>query len=320
MKSFYTLLRTRTNLKPLLFRGYAEEIPKVSKVDVNASSTVNVSESSKADVTTTAVESGPSAPEVLLTTLVDGHEDIVEISLNRPERKNALGKELLSQAVHQNNTARCILFRSMVPGAFCAGADLKERLEMAQDEVGPFVSRIKEAFSKIFGLPIPTIAAIDGIALGGGLEMALACDIRIAATSARLGLTEVRLGIMPGAGGTQRLPRLIGNARAKELIFTGRILDGTAAFEKLLVNEVVKQNEQMDAAYKRALELAKEIAQQGPLAIRMAKQAINKGSQVDLQVGLEIEEGCYDTILTSEDRLEGLRAFQEKRKPIFKGI
>ena len=133
-------------------------------------------------------------------------------------------------------------------------------------------------------------------------------------------MTETELGIIPGAGGTQRLPRLIGISKAKELIYTGRILDGQQAHEIRLVNEVVKQNETTDAAYKRSLEIAREIAQQGPLAVRMAKQAINKGIEVDLQTGLDVEEGCYDTVLTSEDRIEGLKAFQEKRKPVYKGV
>ncbi|CAF1060068.1 unnamed protein product [Rotaria sordida] len=160
----------------------------------------------------------------------------------------------------------------------------------------------------------------SGLALGGGLELALACDIRIAAQTAKLGLTETKLGIIPGAGGTQRLPRIIGPPKAKELIYTGRILNGQQAYEIRLVNEVVKQNEQLNAAYQRSLEIAQEIVQQGPLAVRMAKQAINKGLEVDLQTGLEVEEGCYDTVLTSEDRIEGLKAFQEKRKPIYKGV
>ncbi|CAF4613721.1 unnamed protein product, partial [Rotaria sp. Silwood2] len=158
------------------------------------------------------------------------------------------------------------------------------------------------------------------LALGGGLELALACDIRIAAHTAKLGLTETKLGIIPGAGGTQRLPRIIGSSKAKELIYTGRILSGQQAYEIRLVNEVVKQNEQLNAAYQRSLEIAHEIVQQGPLAVRMAKQAINKGLEVDLQTGLDVEEGCYDTVLTSEDRIEGLKAFQEKRKPVYKGV
>ncbi|CAF0841687.1 unnamed protein product [Adineta steineri] len=287
----------------------------------------NASTKTETNTTTEAqAEIGPSAPELQVNNLTGDHQHVFEIALNRAERRNALGKQLLSQldatldSIKDNNAIRCVLFRSMVPNVFCAGADLKERLTMPQEEVGPFVSKIKEIFSKIFGLSVPTIVALDGLALGGGLELALACDIRIAAHTAKLGLTETKLGIIPGAGGTQRLPRLIGVAKAKELIYTGRILDGQQAYEFRLVNEVVKQNAQSDAAYQRSLEIAREIAQQGPLAVRMAKQAINKGSEVDLQTGLDVEEGCYDTVLTSEDRIEGLKAFQEKRKPIYKGV
>ncbi|CAF3713409.1 unnamed protein product [Rotaria sordida] len=154
----------------------------------------------------------------------------------------------------------------------------------------------------------------SGLALGGGLELALACDIRIAAQTAKLGLTETKLGIIPGAGGTQRLPRIIGPPKAKELIYTGRILNGQQAYEIRLVNEVVKQNEQLNAAYQRSLEIAQEIVQQGPLAVRMAKQAINKGLEVDLQTGLEVEEGCYDTVLTSEDRIEDMVGYDPEKK------
>ncbi|UJR15183.1 hypothetical protein I4U23_002144 [Adineta vaga] len=283
-------------------------------------------EKSKETKVEASVEIGPSAPELQVTNLTGEHEHVIEVALNRGERRNALGKELLAQldatmdSIKDNKKIRCVLFHSLVPNVFCAGADLKERINMPQEEVGPFVSKIKEIFSKVFGLPIPTIAALDGLALGGGLELALACDIRIAANTAKLGLTETKLGIIPGAGGTQRLPRLIGSAKAKELIYTGRVLDGQQAYDIRLVNEVVKQNEQLNAAYKRSLEIAREIAQQGPLAVRMAKQAINKGIEVDLQTGLDVEEGCYDTVLTSEDRIEGLKAFQEKRKPVYKGV
>lgn len=270
-------------------------------------------------------EIGPSAPELEVNQLQGQNQHILEIALNRPERRNALGKQLVAQldatldTLKDNTALRCIIFRSLVPNVFCSGADLKERLEMPLEEVGPFVSKLREIFGKIFALPVPTVAALDGLALGGGLEFALACDIRVAANTAKIGLTETRLAIIPGAGGTQRLPRLIGVSKAKELIYTGRILDGQQAAELRLVNEAVKQNAESNAAYQRSLEIAREIAQQGPLAVQMAKQAINKGIEVDLQTALDVEDGCYSTVLNSEDRVEGLRAFQEKRKPIYKG-
>lgn len=149
--------------------------------------------------------------------------------------------------------------------------------------------------------------------------MSLACDMRVASSSAKMGLVETKLAIIPGGGGTQRLPRLIGASKAKELIFTSRVLDGKQAEDVGLVNHCVEQIESGDAAYKRSLELAKEILPQGPIAIRMAKQAISKGSEVDLQTGLSIEQYCYGIIVPTKDRIEGLTAFREKRAPVYKG-
>ncbi|XP_056370539.1 methylglutaconyl-CoA hydratase, mitochondrial [Oenanthe melanoleuca] len=168
-------------------------------------------------------------------------------------------------------------------------------------------------------LPVPTIAAIDGTALGGGLELALACDIRVAASSAKMGLVETKLAIIPGAGGTQRLPRTIGVSLAKELIFSARIVDGEEAKSIGLISHVVEQNEAGDAAYRRALALAREFLPQGPVAMRVAKLAINQGMEVDLVTGLAIEEACYAQTIPTKDRIEGLLAFKEKRPPRYKG-
>uniref|UniRef100_A0A7N8X0I7 AU RNA binding protein/enoyl-CoA hydratase n=1 Tax=Mastacembelus armatus TaxID=205130 RepID=A0A7N8X0I7_9TELE len=228
----------------------------------------------------------------------------------------------MSEAMHDiknNNKVRSVILCSMVPGIFCAGADLKERAKMHQNEVASFVSKARALITDLGNLPIPTIAAIDGAALGGGLEMALACDIRIASTTAKLGLVETKLAIIPGAGGTQRLPRVIGISLAKELIFAARVLDGTEAFRVGLVSHAVEQNKSGDAAYLRALELAREINSQGPIAVRMAKLAINQGMEVDLSTGLAIEEACYAQVIPTKDRLEGLAAFKEKRQPLYKG-
>ncbi|XP_062414796.1 methylglutaconyl-CoA hydratase, mitochondrial isoform X3 [Pungitius pungitius] len=236
-------------------------------------------------------------------------------------------KTPMSEAVEdikKDNRVRSVIICSLVPGIFCAGADLKERSKMHQSEVGPFVSKaralITELVSSFTGnLPVPTIAAIDGAALGGGLEMALACDIRITSSTAKMGLVETKLGIIPGAGGTQRLPRVIGVSLAKELIFAARVVDGTEACRLGLASHSVEQNKSGDAAYLRALELAREINPQGPIAIRMAKLAINQGTEVDLSTGLAIEEACYAQVIPTKDRLEGLSAFKEKRRPYFKG-
>ncbi|XP_018600428.1 methylglutaconyl-CoA hydratase, mitochondrial isoform X1 [Scleropages formosus] len=257
---------------------------------------------------------------------LDGSDSgIVVFAMNRPKAKNAIGKNLLTiisealDAVKVNNKVRTVIVCSLVPGVFCAGADLKERAKMDQSEVGPFVSKVRALTTELGNLPIPTIAAIDGAALGGGLEMALACDVRVAATSAKMGLVEAKLAIIPGSGGTQRLPRAIGVSMAKELIFAGRVVDGAQAKELGLVNHVVEQNNSGDAAYRRALDLAREFLPQGPIAIRMAKLAINQGIEVDLATGLAIEEACYAQVITTKDRIEGLTAFKEKRPPRYKG-
>ncbi|XP_065596745.1 methylglutaconyl-CoA hydratase, mitochondrial isoform X2 [Cyrtonyx montezumae] len=199
------------------------------------------------------------------------------------------------------------------------GADLKERAKMHSSEVGSFVSKARATINEMANLPVPTIAAIDGTALGGGLELALACDIRVAASSAKMGLVETKLAIIPGAGGTQRLPRTIGVSLAKELIFSARIVDGAEAKSIGLISHVVEQNEAGDAAYRRALALAREFLPQGPVAMRVAKLAINQGMEVDLVTGLAIEEACYAQTIPTKDRIEGLLAFKEKRSPHYKG-
>ncbi|XP_045419737.1 methylglutaconyl-CoA hydratase, mitochondrial isoform X3 [Lemur catta] len=159
------------------------------------------------------------------------------------------------------------------------GADLKERAKMNSSEVGPFVSKVRAVINDIANLPVPTIAAIDGLALGGGLELALACDIRVAASSAKMGLVETKLAIIPGGGGTQRLPRAIGVSLAKELIFSARVLDGQEAKAVGLISHVLEQNQEGDAAYRKALDLAREFLPQGPVAMRVAKLAINQGME-----------------------------------------
>ncbi|XP_056680991.1 methylglutaconyl-CoA hydratase, mitochondrial isoform X8 [Monodelphis domestica] len=199
------------------------------------------------------------------------------------------------------------------------GADLKERAQMSLSEVSSFVSKARTLMNEMANLPVPTIAAIDGTALGGGLELALACDIIVAASSAKMGLVETKLAIIPGAGGTQRLPRAIGMALAKEMIFSARVLNGQEAKSIGLISHVLEQNEAGDAAYRKALALAREFLPQGPVAMRVAKLAINQGMEVDLVTGLAIEEACYAQTIPTKDRLEGLRAFKEKRPPRYKG-
>eukprot|EP00112_Aurelia_sp_Birch-Aquarium-sp1_P013531 Seg2873.4 transcript_id=Seg2873.4/GoldUCD/mRNA.D3Y31 product="Enoyl-CoA hydratase domain-containing protein 2 mitochondrial" protein_id=Seg2873.4/GoldUCD/D3Y31 len=190
---------------------------------------------------------------------------------------------------------------------------------MTEADIPKFVAMARDLFHEFSKVPIPTIAAIDGHALGGGLELAMACDMRVSADNARIGLPETKLAIIPGAGGTQRLPRLIPLSKAKELIFTGRALKGQDAVNYGVVDYAVAQNENGDAAYHRAIQLAEEILPQGPVALRMAKKAINEGIQGDIDHGMAVEKACYAQIVPTEDRIEGLKAFAEKRRPNYKG-
>ncbi|XP_040466703.1 enoyl-CoA hydratase domain-containing protein 2, mitochondrial isoform X1 [Falco naumanni] len=232
------------------------------------------------------------------------------------------GSAALFSALEQlrfDEKVRVVVFKSEVKGVFCAGADLKERAKMDDEEVGYFVKRLRNLMDEIAALPVPTIAAIDGYALGGGLELALACDLRVAASSAKMGLIEATRGLLPGAGGTQRLPRCVGIGLAKELIFTGRQIDGEQAASVGLVNHAVPQNSEGDAAYQRALTLAEEILPQAPFAVKMGKLAINRGMEVDIASGMAIEGMCYAQNIPTRDRQEGMAAFREKRPPRFIG-
>ena len=274
--------------------------------------------------------SGPvraAVPEqdLVVEYLEEKDHGIVVFGINRPKAMNALSKNLVKNlneavdAVKFDKNCRVLIIRSLAKGAFCAGADLKERAAMPPAEVGPAVARGRAIIGAWESLPMPVIAAIDGVALGGGLEMALACDLRVASDDARLGLTETRLAIIPGGGGTQRLPRVVGLAKAKELIYTARILRGRDAEAIGLVNHCVDQNEEGDAAYLRSLDLAREILPNGPIGVKMAKLAINKGTEVDIASGLSFEEAAYAQVIPTQDRIEALMAFREKRKPEFKG-
>ena len=246
---------------------------------------------------------------------------ISELILERHEGKNAFSSDMIDsferavESVRSNKDIRVLIVRSTVDKVFCAGADLKERLAMPEEKVAPFVSRLRNAFNGLATLPIPTIASIDGVALGGGLELALACDIRVASATATLGLPETNLAIIPGAGGTQRLPRVVGVAKAKQLIFTGARLNGNEAFDLGLVNDVVKEG----SSYPKAVEIANQIVDKGPVGVRMAKKAIDEGIEVPLHQALEVEKSCYAQVVPTKDRVEGLKSFTEKRKPVYRG-
>ncbi|XP_073020276.1 probable enoyl-CoA hydratase 2, mitochondrial [Primulina eburnea] len=262
-----------------------------------------------------------ASESVKLQKFTDSDSGIFELTLERPETKNAIGRDMLKrlehtfEAVNKDNTAKVLMISSSVPKVFCAGADLKERKTMSSSEIKDFVRRLRSTFSLLEELNVPTIAVIEGAALGGGLEMALSCDLRICVEDTVLGLPETGLAIIPGAGGTQRLSRLVGKSIAKDLIFTGRKITGRDAVSIGLVNYCVSSGE----ARLKALGIARDIIQKGPLAIRMAKRAINGGIEVDMVSALELEENCYEQLLHTKDRLEGLAAFAERRKPVYTG-
>ncbi|KAF6201241.1 hypothetical protein GE061_005688 [Apolygus lucorum] len=264
--------------------------------------------------------------QAVKTELLGGDDKgILVVGLGRHEGKNSLSKNMLErlenvfEAAKFDESLRTIILKSEVPKVFCAGADLKERLGMKEKEVRVFVNRLRGLMRMIEELPVPVIAAINGAALGGGLEMALACDIRVATDSSRIGLVETKLAIIPGAGGTQRLSRIIGPARAKELIFTARVLSGNEAGYYGIVNHCVGSKDGRDAAFEKALEIAREILPNGPLGVRMAKLAVDRGAELDISSGCLLEELCYSRVVSTKDRIEGLKAFQEKRKPCYTG-
>jgi enoyl-CoA hydratase/carnithine racemase len=247
--------------------------------------------------------------------------NVAVLTLNRPSGRNALSKGLVAagqsalSALSVNDSVRCLVVTGSGDKAFCAGADLKERLAMTLDETRSFLCELGAFCDALASFRRPTIAAINGAAFGGGLEIALCCDIRIASAEAVMGLPEVKLGIIPGAGGTQRLTRACGTAVAKGLILTGRKIDATEALRLGLLSAVVPGADLMTEAQK----WAEDVAEAGPLAVAQAKLAIDTGQGQPLAQGLVTERTCYEVVLTSEDRQEGLRAFAEKRPPKYQG-
>jgi enoyl-CoA hydratase len=243
------------------------------------------------------------------------------VTLNRPEALNAFNYESLLQLleivqeIRHDRGVRVVLITGAGEKAFSVGADLKERKHLSPEEVMRNVHKIGEVFSSVSELPQPTIAAINGYAFGGGMEFALACDFRLSIKDTRMGLTETSLGIIPGAGGTQRLPRLIGESKALELILTARRITAEEAEKIGLINKVVDSSELMTESIK----LAKEMLANAPLALQQAKFAVRQGMNADLNTGLQIERKAYEVTIPTEDRKEALQAFIEKRKPNFQG-
>jgi len=246
---------------------------------------------------------------------------IAHLVLNREKGKNSFSAKFLGSfcaaisQLHGDDSLRCLVIRSNVANVFCAGADLKERATMPEDKVEGFVASLRDAFTAVENLPCPTIAAIEGVALGGGLELAMACDLRVAGEKALLGLPETSLAIIPGAGGTQRLSRIVGVAKAKELTFLSKRLPARVAADIGLVTECVASG----AAAERAQELAVSIASAGPIAQRAAKEAISRGANLPMAEALRVERECYGRVVNTHDRKEGLAAFVEKRPPHYLG-
>ncbi len=243
---------------------------------------------------------------------------IAVLAINNPP-VNALSSELIAKLkltlreLNQKADVKVLIITGSGK-TFCAGADIKEMHAIKPEEIESFCRWGHKVFDKLEGMGKPVIAAITGFALGGGCELAIACDIRIAGESAKFGQPEVNLGLIPGFGGTQRLSRLVGVAKAKEMILTGKIIDAKEAESIGLVNRVVKDEELMT----KAEEMAQVIAQKAPIAVKMAKKLINENQEIT--IGLEKEMNLFAQCFATQDRLEGINAFLEKRKPKFKDM
>jgi enoyl-CoA hydratase len=258
--------------------------------------------------------------ETLRTERLD--DGLLLVTLNRPDVRNALntqmGRDLRDVFVplaFDASDVRSIVITGAGDKAFCAGGDLKERNGMTEAQWRAQHAIFEEAIYGVMNSLVPVIGAVNGAAFGGGCELALACDFVYAASTARFALTETTLGIMPGCGGTQNLARAVGARRAKELILSGRPFTADQAYEWGLVNRVCEPAALLDAT----LDIAKAIGTNGPIGVRQAKKSIQRGMDVDLRTGLAFEVEAYNRTVDTEDRHEGVRAFNEKRKPKFAG-
>lgn len=260
---------------------------------------------------------------------VERENHITFLTLNRPKVMNALNSDLLKailsacRQIADDSETRVVVITGAGAKVFCAGADLAERKGMTEGQVVDYLNLIQKTMLAVETLPQPVIAALNGSAFGGGTELALACDLRVMTEEAVLRLTEVRLGIIPGAGGTQRLPRLIGKSRAKEIILSARPVSAREGMEIGLVHKVVSAAKSGDAEHGELLNQvrlwAREIAMAAPLSLKAAKWAIDQGYDRDLSAGLALETKAYIQLLNTKDRLEGLAAFAEKREPLYTG-
>lgn len=265
----------------------------------------------------TAEDAGAGDYDTLLVAARDG---VATVTINRPDKRNALNARVRAEllealaALLEDDAVRVIVFTGAGEKAFIAGADITEFAERTPIEQRSAMEG-RRIFDEIAASPKPTIAMINGYALGGGCELALACDIRVAGRSGTLGQPEIRLGILPGGGGTQRLPRLVGLGRAMRLVLSGELIDAEQAERMGLVDLLVEDSELVE----RTMELAGTIAGYSPVALRLAKDAIRASAEMPLHAGLRYERELFVTAFSSEDRSEGIRAFLEKRTPKFTG-
>jgi methylglutaconyl-CoA hydratase len=264
------------------------------------------------------------------TLLIEKEGPLVWFKLNRPKVLNSLDSGLLhaiKAACGEIKADKSVLVVAIIGAGtkvFCAGADLAERKTLSEAEIVDYHALIQSTMLAVESLPQTVIAAINGSAYGGGVELALACDLRVIVRNALLQMTEVRLGIIPGAGGTQRLPRLIGKTRAKEMILAAAPINAQTAYQYGLVNRIVDEDPSQTASFHQPLidqvkDFAASLTCAAPLALRQAKAAIDSGCERDLLGGLAMETKAYLKLLNTKDRLEGLAAFAEKRKPSYAG-
>ncbi|MFE0512600.1 enoyl-CoA hydratase/isomerase family protein [Streptomyces sp. NPDC058964] len=253
--------------------------------------------------------------------LVRRHGHVAELVLDRPKAMNAVSTEMARSiggacaALAADRDARVVVLTSTHERAFCVGADLKERNSFTDADLVRQRPVTRGAYTGVLELPMPTVAAVHGFALGGGFELALSCDLIVADRTAVVGLPEVSVGVIPGGGGTQLLPRRVGAARAAELIFTARRLEAAEALGLGLVDQLVDEGRDRD----EALALAQRIAGNSPVGLRAAKRAMRLGHGLDLRAGLDVEDAAWRSVAFSGDRAEGVRAFNEKRKPEWPG-
>ncbi|WP_069887359.1 enoyl-CoA hydratase/isomerase family protein [Streptomyces luteocolor] len=249
------------------------------------------------------------------------HGHVAELVLDRPKAMNAVSSEMARSiagacaALSEDQDARVVVLTSTHERAFCVGADLKERNSFSDAELRRQRPTSRGAYGGVLDLPMPTVAAVHGFALGGGFELALSCDVIVADATAVVGLPEVSVGVIPGGGGTQLLPRRVGAARAAELIFSARRVEAAEARELGLVDLLVDAGEDRT----EALALGARMAANSPVGLRAAKRALRLGQGLDLQAGLEVEDAAWRTVAFSGDRAEGVAAFNEKRKPEWPG-